>query len=58
MIGDFNEIRNPTDRGKHEQFRANAFNLAVSGLNELDAMGGYFTWENGFRASHTKSKLD
>lgn len=45
----FNEIRVPEDidgHGTFDQIGVNAFNIAVNGMNEIDPIGGRYTWSN------------
>lgn len=61
LIGDFNEIRNPTERDGHGTFdRAGAdeFVTAIVGFTELEAIGGRFTCSNRVGSQHTRSRFD
>lgn len=61
MIGDFNEIRHPSEREGHDNYNragANEFESAIDGFTELEAIGGKFTWANGVGRQHTRTKLD
>lgn len=61
LVGDFNEIRSPVNkdgRGNFDQERTIDFNLELNNLIWLDAIGGFFTWSNGFVLNNTRKKLD
>lgn len=61
VIGDFNEIRDPSEREGHGNFdRAGAteFENAIAGFTEIATIGGDFTYANGIRAHHTRTRLD
>lgn len=52
MIGDFNEIRHPTEhqgRGAYDRAGPKEFENAIGGFTEIEAVGGTFTWTNGTR---------
>lgn len=49
-MDNFNEIKIPIDIEKYDVFDQ----VGV----ELDAIGGYFSWADGYGVSHTKSKFD
>lgn len=54
--GDFNEIRKLDEhkgRAMFDQLGARDFDEVVSGLIELDVVGGKYMWRNGLGADRT-----
>lgn len=61
IVGNFITIRSPKERDGISSFDLQAttdFNLAVDGLNELDIVGGGFTWSNQSTINSIHPKID
>lgn len=61
MIEDFSEMLVPEEcdgRGDFDQIRVGEFNSTTQGFLELNSVGGFYTWTNGFRPNHARTKLD